>query len=293
MSGQVRRFSRFAVIDWSGQNVARPKGIAIALAGRGDACPQLVAPPDGRWSRMAVIDWLRDNARADLLIGLDLSPGLPFADRQGYFPGWADAPREAKSLWQMVEAMSANCRHLSANGFLAHPTVREHFFQQAHRGVHYAPANGRLRRCEERQREMKLLPSSCMKLIGANQVGKSSLTGMRVLHRVSDAIPVWPFDPVPDSGATIVEIYTTIAALAAGRPANRSKMRSWEELDAALVHADIGSQPTGMRGPVADHASDAILTAAWLRRMADHAALWEPEGLAEVADTEGWTFGAI
>lgn len=287
----TRRFERFAVIDWSGQNVARPKGIAIAIADRGDAAPEMIAPTERHWSRSEVVDWLRDSAGLDLVIGLDLSPGLPFVDRGSFFPGWTSSPMDAKSLWRDVEAHSANSRHMSANGFLDHADAREHFFHQTYRGTQYAPANGRLRRCEERQHKMNLLPSSCMKLIGANQVGKSSLTGMRVLTRVNDLIPVWPFDPVPQAGALLIEIYTSIAAVVGGRRANRTKMRSWEELDAALVHPDIGSIPTGKRGPVDDHTSDAILTAAWLRRAADRAELWQPEGLETVAQTEGWTFG--
>jgi hypothetical protein len=289
----VRKFDAFAVIDWSGQNVARPKGIAIAVARQGDACPELVVAPQRRWSRLDVVDWLRDNSKKDLVIGLDLSPGLPFADRGSYFPGWADAPRNAKSLWQEVEANSLDSRHLAANGFLDHAEAREHFFHQNYRGIHYAPANGRLRRCEERQGEMNLRPSSCMKLIGANQVGKSSLTGMRVLAKVNDLIPVWPFDPVPESGALLIEIYTSIAAMAGGRPANRTKMRSWEELDAALVHPAIASKPSGRSGPVDDHTTDALLTAAWLRRAANEPALWKPDGLELVAQTEGWTFGVL
>ena len=69
-------------------------------------------------------------------------------------------------------------------------------------------------------------------------------------------------------------------------------MRSWEELDAALVHPAIASVPTGRSGPIDDHTTDAILTAAWLRRAAHDPALWSPSALTpEIARTEGWTFG--
>jgi hypothetical protein len=41
-----------------------------------------------------------------------------------------------------------------------------------------------------------------------------------------------------------------------------------------------------------DHATDAMLTAAWLRRAAHRPELWQPAGLTEtIAQTEGWTFG--
>lgn len=285
----MRRFQRFAVIDWSGQNVARPKGLAIAVATAGRAAPELVLSAERRWSRQQVLEWLLDHRDDDLLIGLDLSPALPFHDAGSYFPGWDDGPRDARELWARVDLEAARSPHLSANGFLTHPVAREHFLHQTHRGSSYAPANGRLRRCEIAQARMKLTPTSCFKLIGANQVGKSSLTGMRVLHRLNGAIPVWPFDPAPDAGALIVEIYTSIAAIEAQRTRNSSKIRSWDELDVALQA--LGSATIGRTGAISDHESDALLTVAWLRVAAERQPLWRPEGLAAVAHTEGWTFG--
>ena len=76
--------------------------------------------------------------------------------------------------------------------------------------------------------------ASCFNLVGAAQVGKSSLTGMRMLHQLDGAIPIWPFDPVPDDGPVIVEIYTTIAAIAAGLPKGQSKVRDRQGLKQAL-----------------------------------------------------------
>lgn len=290
----MRAFDSFACIDWSGQNVARPNGLAIAVASIGDAVPELVSPPGRRWSRLDIMDWIRGQSGSNMIIGLDLSPGLPFDDQGAYFPGWHRSPADAKSLWQAVDRLSDSSSHMSANGFLDHAEVREHFLHQNYRGRHYAPANGRLRRCEESQARMGLSPSSCFKLIGANQVGKSSLTGMRVLARVNDQVPVWPFDQVPEQGALIVEIYTSIAAIEGGRPKGRTKMRSWEECDEALIHPKIGSRPTGRKGSVDDHATDAILTSAWLRSTAHRHDLWHPAGLTvQVAQTEGWTFGAV
>src|SRR3546814_10514255 len=54
---------------------------------------------------------------------------------------------------------------------------------------------GRLRVCEHGQAAMGLSPQSCFNLVGAAQVGKSSLTCMRVLNRLRGRVPVWPFDP--------------------------------------------------------------------------------------------------
>lgn len=237
-----------------------------------------------------MLDWLLSRRGDDVLIGLDLSPALPFDDHDSYFPDWTESPTDARSLWAAVDASSEASKHLSANGFLARAEAREHFLHQTYRGTRFAPANGRLRRCEIAQSRMKLTPSSCFKLIGANQVGKSSLTGMRVLNRLDGAIPVWPFDSPPGKGPLIIEIYTSIAAVAAGRTRNSAKIRTWEDLNVAL--AKIGSATVDRTGPITDHESDALLTAAWLRAAADEPSLWRPPALTpQLARTEGWTFG--
>jgi hypothetical protein len=85
-------------------------------------------------------------------------------------------------------------------------------------------------------------PYSNFNLVGAAQVGKSSLSGMRVLHRLAGHLPVWPIDPLPASGSVVCEIYTTIAAMAAGRPPSRSKIRDGTALDTAL--AALASAPS-------------------------------------------------
>jgi hypothetical protein len=134
-------------------------------------------------------------------------------------------------------------------------------------------------------------PSTVYDAIGAAQVAKASFAGMRLLHHVRPHVPVWPFDPPPSSGSLIVEIYTSIAARAAGRPKGRSKMRDTAALDAALTA--LGSQPHV--GPMPDdHGADSIVTAAWMRKVALLFELWSPQPLTpQIARTEGWTFGVI
>ena len=287
----MRRFEHFAVIDWSGENVARPKGLAVALASRGDAPPALLrfAEP---WSRESILGWLLTlaDARSDILIGLDLSPALPFVDRSAYLPNWSRSPDDARELWALVDALSAPSPHLSASGFLSEPHALRHFRTQTATGEAFQPGKGRMRVCEDRQADAGLLPTSCFNLIGASQVGKSSLTGMRVLHRLGGRVPIWPIDPVAPDGPVLVEIYTTIAARAAGIGKGRSKMRDEAALTDALTA--LGSRAPATLARYDDHSTDALLTAAWLRTVADDPALWSPPALTpEVARTEGWTFG--
>lgn len=289
----VTWFTHFAAIDWSGAVGERQRGIAVALCHAGDAAPALVRPGHV-WSRAEVRDWLLHDLPRDTLVGLDLGASLPFADRGAFFPDWADTPPDARALWHLIDRICAADPHLAATSFVDHFEVARHFRRHGGRqGDRFEPGRGRLRETERAQQRMGLNPYSNLNLVGAAQVGKSSLTGMRVLAALDGRLPIWPFDPLPASGSAVVEIYTTIAALAAGRSKNRSKMRTWEELDAALVHPAIASHPTGRTGPVDDHATDAILTAAWLRRAAARQELWRPRGLTpDLARTEGWTFGA-
>lgn len=285
----ARRFTRFAAIDWSGQAVARPRGLALAVAEAGEAAPRLIRP-EGGWSRAALGEWIGAQADEDILIGMDLSPGFPFLDAQAYFPGWTESPADARGLWELVEGIAQAEPHLAANAFVTHPQASRHFRLPGQLGDLHPPGRGRLRVCEHGQRALGLSPYSCFNLVGAAQVGKSSLTGMRVFHRLAGKVPVWPFDPLPERGAVVVEIYTALAARAAGVRRGISKLRDAPALDAAL--AALGSTPHTPLARYDDHATDAIITAAWLRRSAHDPALWSPAGLTPtIAVTEGWTFG--
>jgi hypothetical protein len=283
------RFTRFAAVDWSGEAVARPKGLALAVAEAGGDAPELVRPAGG-WSREAIADWIAAQADENMLIGLDLSPAFPFLDAGAYFPGWTDTPADARQLWELVEHIAGSDPHLGSASFVNHPEARRHFRQRGDLGDLHPPGRGRLRVCELGQRSMGLSPYSCFNLVGAAQVGKSSLTGMRVLLRLSGKVPVWPFDPLPERGAVVVEIYTALAARAAGVRRGASKLRDAEALDAALTALE--SAPHTSLARYDDHATDAILAAAWLRQAAHRPTLWQPAGMTdEIARTEGWTFG--
>ena len=290
------RFRHFAAIDWSGAAGERHAGIALALCGVGDAAPALVRP-DHRWSRGEVLVWLQHDLPADTLVGFDMSMSFAHADCGGYFPGWADSPADARALWALVETVCADEPHLGATTFADHPDLAPHFRRHGGReGAAFGDkgqsgGRGRFRQTEHAQARAGCRPYSNFNLVGAAQVGKGSLAGMRLLHRLSGTHAIWPFDPLPDEGSVLTEIYTTLAAIAAGRTAGRSKIRDWDELDLAL--SAFGTAPALRHGPLSDHAADAINTAAWLRTIAHDPALWSPPLLTDaLAQSEGWTFGA-
>ena len=290
----MRRFTHFAALDWSGARGPRQRGIALAVAS-GNGAPELVRPGH-IWSRAEILTWLQDvaAARTDMLIGFDFSAAFAFADRGAYFPEWDENPESLPALWALVERLTASDPHFEIGGFLAHPEARRHF-RHAQRDVGdlFTPGTGRLRIVEQHQRATKQAASvSNFNLIGAAQVGKASLAGMGLLNRLHPRLPLWPLDLVPTRGPLLVEIYTGVAARAAGVAAGRSKVREGAALDTAL--AALGSPPIGMTGPLSDHASDALLTAAWLRAIAHDIAPWSPPPLTDtLARTEGWTFGII
>ena len=290
------RFKHFLAIDWSGAKGPRQKGIALAFAD-GEGGPPVLIDRGRGWGREDVFALLRDDLPPDTLVGMDLGIALPFADCGAYFPGLEDSPKDAPALWALIDAVCAEDSNLEAGSFVADPRFAPYFRNGAATGLHFRcdgaeHGRGRFRVTEQAQAGMGCKPYSNFNLVGAAQVGKSSLTGMRMLHRLRGILPVWPIDPLPDNGSVAVEIYTSLAALEAGRSVSRAKMRSFAELNEAL--AALGSPPVSGEGAIDDHSSDALLSAAWLRLVADEAGRWHPPALTPlVARTEGWTFGAL
>ena len=231
-------------------------------------------------------EWVEAQHRAHrrTLIGFDFSFAAPFR-AAGYLPG-TDAPACPRLLWRWVDDRARPEADLGAGGWMQ-AAGRRHFY--------FGKADGTKadylvwRECERRLRAGGgHKPSTVFDAIGAAQVAKASFAGMRLLHRLSAAgVAVWPFDPVPATGPLVVEIYSAIAATAAGRPKGRAKLRGTADLNAAL--AVLGTDATA--DDVDEHQADAILTAAWLRRSAGDAALWNAPAGHPLATREGWTFG--
>ena len=283
---EMTHFARFAAIDWSGAKGSRHKGIALAVCEIGNGAPVLVDAPGGVWSRAAILDWLLTHRADPMLVGFDMSFCAPFLERGAYLPG-ESTQTNAKTFWAYIDANSPD-EDLGAASFL-----------DSRRGVHFylGAADGEkakflhFRRAEAIHNEAGFGKATTVyDAIGAAQVAKASFAGMRLLHHLDGRVAVWPFDPIPASGITIVEIYTTIAARAAGLRKGLSKLRTPEALDGAL--AALGSKSHAPLDRYDDHSTDAILASAWLRTNAARPDLWSPAALTtEIAQTEGWTFG--
>lgn len=292
------RFTHFLAVDWSGAKGPRQRGIAVALAkAEGDA-PTLLPPPDPKgWARGEVLALLA-GLETPTLVGLDLGISLPFADAGAFFPGWDASPADARGLWALIDRLCTDDPHLEAGSFVTHPEAARYFRHgKDAQGDRFllpgaATREGRFRLAETAQRASGVRPVSNFNLVGAAQVGKSSLTGMRMLHRLGGRVPVWPIDLLPEHGSVITEIYTSVAARMGGLTGTATKVRSYGALNDALDR--LASPPVAGDGAIDDHSADALLTAAWLRQVHGTRDLWHPTALTpKIARTEGWTFGAL
>jgi hypothetical protein len=281
------RFSAYVAIDWSGAKGRRHKGIAIAEA-RGGRAPRLIRP-EHVWSRTEVLDWLLERAAHEpTLFGFDFSFAPPFAESGAYLPGELGVPENARDFWAYVDAMSGD-DDLGAASFLEH-VHRRHFYFGIADGVKADFV--RFRQCDARLNEQGGRKSaSAYDAIGAAQVAKASFSGMRLLHRLDGKVAIWPMDSIPETSSAVVEIYTRIYLRNAGM--SGKKLRSRAELNLALK--GLGSPPARLRFEPNDHQSDALVTAAGMRALAqsEAQAFCPPVLTPALAQTEGWTFGII
>ena len=283
----MRHFASFVAIDWSGAKGKRHKGIAIAEA-IGDAPPRLVRPGH-IWSREEVLRWLlKRAAKEPTLFGFDFSFAPPIVERGEYLPGEPDVPRTARQFWSYVDSKCED-EDLGGASFLelAH---RRHFYFGIADGVkagfmHFRQCDARLNAQGGRK------TASAYDAIGAAQVAKASFSGMRFLHELDGKVAIWPMYPLPEHGSAIVEIYTRIYLRRAGM--SGKKLRTRDQLNLALQ--GLGSKPVRLRFEPNDHQTDALVTAAGMRQLAEtESRAFDPQGLTpEIARSEGWTFGVL
>jgi hypothetical protein len=270
------RFTRFVGIDWSGAVGSRHPSVQVAVCDPGDGPPRLVTPPDRAWSRAGVLDWL-GGFSDDALVGMDA--GFGFAAVPPFL-------MPARDLWAEIESICAADIDLGGHSYIPHR--RDAFWMGAADGPRHLRAH--LRVTEQVYAASRLgTPTSNFVLLGASQVGKATLSAMRLLHRLN--WPVWPFDPIPPHGPVILEIYAQAFARMGGV---RGKLRDRAGLDAALARLGSRPMPANIPPVFPDHVGDALITAAGLRAIAATPAFWSPTAMTPaIAATEGWTFGVV
>lgn len=284
----MRAFDSYIAIDWSGAD-GRYVGISVAACGPGAGAPRLVAPQGGRWTRAAVAAWLDGELRSGrrLLIGCDFAFGLPFEPEHGYLAGAVPGVSDIFGLWDAIDDASAGADDFGCAPVLADPRFAPLYWQRGRQPTAWV--------LRQRRAELGCAaatgthPECVFKLIGAKQVGKASLTGIRVLRHVRfgnrSRVAVWPFEPV-GAKSVLVEIYPTLfRKQAAGGVA---KLRTRRELNAALRR--LGARGVAAR-TLSDHDTDALISAAGLRQAMAERRDWLVPPADPHIRREGWIFG--
>lgn len=289
----MKNFDVFAGIDWSGAKAPiKTKSIALALAWSGTEAPHA----SGKiWSRQMVADWLIAMAEKGkrTLVGIDCNFG--YAQEVGELQ--FGASYNYRDLWQAVEAANENEPNYFAGGYWGHSSYARYFWTDGKMKSGFKmPKRLTETTCGEGGYGW---PESPFKLIGAKQVGKGGLAGMRMAldlkSKLGDKIAVWPFEQDTDEAVVVMtEIYPRQFLMRAGH--GNTKVRSMADLNEALVA--LGSEPAEVRGAdISDHDADALVSAAGLRMLCGSDTTI-PERIANPpmldrkrASREGWIFG--
>ena len=284
----LTHFTRFAAIDWSGAKGSRHRGIALAVCEAGDAAPVLVDRRGGVWSRT---DDARLAARAprradagrvrhQLLravrrarrVSARLRARRPTRGRCGRYvdANSADEDLGAASFLEAGAArISTSARPTARRRSSSISAVREALHNDAglRQGVHASTTRSARRRSPRRAS-----PGCACSTIS------------------TAAIAVWPFDPVPAracrSSKSTPRSPRAPRGSAQGVEQDARRPRRWTTRWRRSARTARAARP--LRRP--RHRRDPR------RRVAPHQRarpeLWAPAGLtAEIARTEGWTFG--
>ena len=175
---------RVFAIDWSG---AKKFGRKIVVAEVDDT--GLVELRDDWKSREAVADYLIEKFIEDM----NFVVGFDFAFS---FPNWylrEKGCQTAVEFWELVQQ----------EGEKWVSRIYPPFFKQGK----WVSRNSKFRKTEEEIKQHKSMnPETVFKLVGARQVGKSSITGMPILRKLREnGFNIWPFDP--PKLPMVIEIY--------------------------------------------------------------------------------------
>jgi hypothetical protein len=287
VKGMMPSFDGFVAVDWSGARGPNYDGIAVARCGKGQDAPVLVDPPGRKWRRSDFVEWLSGQAKERLLVGIDCAFALPDETARALL----GSDYTAFDLWRHIDLTCAGHADYYGGAFAEHEAHRRHFwtsgtrptgFAELHRATEWACRKGG-----------HGAPESPLKLVGARQVGKGGLAGMRVLaelmRRLGDVFCVWPFADMAEASVVCVELYPRLFLRAAGH--GNSKVRTRDDLDRCL--AALGSKTYGgSNGKLSDHDTDALVASAGLRWITHDPAIWTPSGLDPLARrAEGWILG--
>jgi len=296
-------FDIFLGIDWSGAQGEYHRGIQVALALPGHACPEILPPPaSAGWSRSEILDLLLDfkNRGRSVLAGIDFAFAHPLAEEVGYFPGSPASPKTPEELWQAVEMASADEAHLYGGGIWGHPEFRHYYNAPKRRDGR----GGRGERFSSRRRMTEIMaarvngrsPSPTFNCVGPAGVGTGSLAGMRLLHRLERQAWIWPImeaDQPEDKGRlAVVEIFPSLYFSMAGISDRMKRDDPLSAVNSALAFYQAEPAASLAENLPDQDDSDAMISAAALRDLhCPHQIFPIDVGVDYQARHEGWIFG--
>ncbi len=298
-------FDLFIGIDWSGAQGECHKGIQVAEAGPGTACPRLITPPQQKgWSRGDLISYLKDHQSQGrrVLAGIDFAFCHPFDDEGAYYPQSDVSIMDAPSLWQRIDTVNQGQDHYYGGGIWRDDLLRRYY--NAPKRKDGSGGRGDLfqsrRRLTERVAAAQFRsPSPTFNCVGPAGVGTGSLAGMRVLHALKDGAVIWPISTpsgnngrVDQTQLALVEIFPAYYFAMAGVKDREKSSQPLHAINKALAFFD--SDPADqIASHVPDHDDlDALVSASALRALHDPHHIFRLDDAVEAsAMREGWIFG--
>lgn len=298
-------FDLFIGIDWSGAQGECHKGIQVAEADPGTACPRLITPPQQKgWSRSDLISYLKDHQSQGrrVLAGIDFAFCHPFDDEGAYYPQSDVSIMDAPSLWQKIDTVNQGQDHYYGGGIWRDDLLRRYY--NAPKRKDGSGGRGDLfqsrRRLTERVAAAQFRsPSPTFNCVGPAGVGTGSLAGMRVLHALKDGAVIWPISTpsghhgrVDQTQLALVEIFPAYYFAMAGVKDREKSSQPLHAINKALAFFD--SDPADqIASHVPDHDDlDALVSASALRALHDPQHIFRLDDAVEAsAMREGWIFG--
>ncbi len=293
----MKNFDKFIGVDWSGAKLpVQTKSIAVASVSQGGDDLHLHTKIRSRDKVAEYIDSLIEEniqSRGRALIGIDCN----FGYAQEIIHKQLGENATAFDLWARVDEVNAQNDNFFAGNFWQHTPYAKDFW-----------TTGKMREgfnMPKRATEIVCAqngygnPESPFKLIGAKQVGKGGLAGMRMAYalkkRHGHKIAVYPFEgeaAYDKASAVVTEIYPRQFIMRAGM--GNQKLRTIYALNQALEFFDMAPYNDI---DFSDHDADALISAAGLKYLCgaqknipDDIA-WPSSMSDKSKQCEGWIFG--
>ena len=324
MKAAIKNFTDFIGIDWSGANIKSAAGnpaLAVGHCQSGDGPPRLVLPENGgAWTRQAIADFIlafsRESPERRILIGIDCNFGYCHAVGVRQF----GASYTSYDLWQAVEKAATEkppdsqdfySQDFYAGAYARHPVFGQAFWTKGPQPDWFI-AEKLMRQTEKHCIAQSLgRPESPFKLIGAKQVGKGGLAGMRMglflKEQLGSDLCIWPFekDTCGQARTVITEIFPRQFLVRAGF--RQQKIHSASDFTDALYRLGVCADANQVlpllstldfaQDRTISDKTDALCAAVGLRMLCgqkDHVPvdLFHPPAMTRAAQIcEGWIFG--